>query len=333
MFAAPSRNDPMTTVGVIGAGAVGARVARQLAVTPGVEVVLSSLSRTSAERVAEAVGPNVQVVDHVEPGGLDAVVLATPAPQHDLAMSFLAAGVPVVATADDREDAWRLMRLDSEASDAGVPLVIGAGFAPGLSCLLTRFVANEFLSVDEIHVAKHGTGGPACARQHHRALASTGQVWREGDWRERTGGSGRELCWFPDPVGAHDCYNAELADPLLLLRAFPSAGRLSARMSATRRDRLTSRLPMLRKPHPEGGLGAIRVEVRGLSTEGRSTVIVGAIDRPGIAAGAVAAVAALRLAVPKILTGAVVLSDQRIDTQALLIDLADRGVKAARFTG
>jgi hypothetical protein len=312
---------------------VGARAARQLGVTPGVTVVLSSASRTSAERVAEAVGPNVRVVDRVDPDGLDAVIVATASPQHDTAHLFISAGVPVVSTVDDREDAWRLMRLDSEANDAGVPLVVGAGFAPGLSCLLARFVSYEFISVDEIHVAKHGTGGPACARQHHRALASTGQVWREGDWRHRTGGSGRELCWFPDPVGAHDCYNAELADPLLLLRAFPTADRLSARMSATRRDRLTSRLPMLRKPHPEGGIGAIRVEVRGLSIEGRSTVVVGAIDRPGIAGGAVAAVAALRIAVPRTITGAVVLSDQRLDTQALLIDLADRGVKAARFTG
>ena len=26
------------------------------------------------------------------------------------------------------------------------------------------------------------------------------------------GGTGRELCWFPDPIGGRDCYRAALAD-------------------------------------------------------------------------------------------------------------------------
>jgi hypothetical protein len=320
-------------VGVIGAGAIGARVARQLSSTAGVEVLISSRRRSRAETVAEAMGTNVTAVDTVEAGAVEAVVLATPSPQHELAELFLHAGVPVVSTTDDREDCWRLLSLDSVASDLGLSLVVGAGFAPGLSCLLARFAALSFESVDEIHIAKHGTGGPACARQHHRALASTGQVWRDGDWRERTGGSGRELCWFPDPVGAHDCYNAELPDPLLLLRGFPTADRLSARMSATRRDRLTSRLPMLKQPHPEGGLGGIRVEVRGMKNGQRANDVLGAIDRPGIAAGAVAAVATLRIVLQSgAPTGAVVLSDARLDTRELLEDLAERGVKAARYT-
>ena len=45
----------------------------------------------------------------------------------------------------------------------------GAGFAPGLTCVLAAHGAARFDQVDEIHVAKSGTGGPACARQHHRA--------------------------------------------------------------------------------------------------------------------------------------------------------------------
>jgi Shikimate / quinate 5-dehydrogenase len=320
-------------VGVIGAGAVGARVARQLSSTPGIEVLISSRDRARSETVAEAMGSNVHAVDRITGTDVEAVVLATPGPQHPLAEQFLHERTPVVTTTDDREDCWRLLSLDSVASDAEVALVVGAGFAPGLSCLLARFAAFSFESVDEIHVAKHGTGGPACARQHHRALASTGQVWRDGDWRERTGGSGRELCWFPDPVGAHDCYNAELPDPLLLLRGFPTADRLSARMSATRRDRLTSRLPMLKKPHPEGGLGGIRVEVRGIKNGQRANDVLGAIDRPGIAAGAVAAVAVVRIALAAgAPTGAIVLSDVRLDTRELLEDLAERGVKAARYT-
>lgn len=299
---------------VVGGGATGLRAARQLGATAG----------TEAEVVTR---------DQVVPSGVDAVILCTPASQADLAEGFLREGIPVVTTTDDRSDVQRCFELGTLAANHDVPIIIGAGFAPGLTDLLARFAASRLQQVDEIHVAKHGTGGPACARQHHQALASAGQVWRDGRWLPRVGGSGRELCWFPDPVGALDCYNGDLADARLLLESFQGAQRVSARMSATRRDRMTSRLPMLRKPHPEGGIGAIRVEVRGIRDGERISIVFGAIDRPAIAAGTVAAVAALHLAAPRAFTGPVVLGDERIDTLALLKDLAERGVRAAEFAG
>ena len=184
-------------------------------------------------------------------------------------------------------------------------------------------------------MAKFGTGGPACARQRHVALRGRSLEWRDSGWWERQAGTGRELCWFPDPVGAHDCYRAELADPLLLHPAFPEATRISARVSATRRDRLTARLPMLRRPHPEGLLGAVRIELRGVDAEGaRADVVLGAMDRPAVAAGAVAAVIAMRLSSGLMTAkGAVSLSDAAVDASAVLAELARRGVKAAQFEG
>jgi hypothetical protein len=60
-------------------------------------------------------------------------------------------------------------------------------------------------------------------------------------------------------------------------------------MEATRRDRLTSFLPMLRTPHPEGLVGAVRVEVRGWVDGRAETKILGAAIAPAMAAGAVSA--------------------------------------------
>ena len=97
-------------------------------------------------------------------------------------------------------------------------------------------------------------------------------AWHDGDWVDYLGGTGRELCWFPEPVGALDCYRADIADPLLLHAAFPDVTRISARRSARRRDRFTARLPMLSPPHEEGGVGALRVELRGIERVGRSGV-------------------------------------------------------------
>ncbi|HEY2430877.1 MAG TPA: hypothetical protein VGI06_18215, partial [Acidimicrobiales bacterium] len=181
----------------------------------------------------------------------------------DVVEEALNRGVAVVSVADGMAEVEALVRLDPLARAAGVSLVIGAAMAPGLTDVLARHAAAQFEAVEEIHVAKAGTGGPACARQHHRALGAEALDWRDGAWVRRAGGSGRELCWFPDPVGGRDCYRAAVADAVLLTPAFPGVQRVTARVAATRRDRITAALPMLRRPHPEGEVGAVRVEVRG----------------------------------------------------------------------
>jgi hypothetical protein len=177
-----------------------------------------------------------------------------------------------------------------------------------------------------------GTGGPACARQHHDALTGHGIDWRDGAWQRRPAGSGRELCWFPDPIGAQDCYRAELPDALLLEPTFPGVERVTARLSATRRDRLSAHLPMLRKPHPEGLVGAVRVEVRGVRDGITDALVLGALDRPAVAAGATAALALRWCASGRIPAGAGGLG--RVDAPVdFLAELVTVGIKAAVFEG
>jgi hypothetical protein len=326
----------VTRVGIIGVGAVGARLARQLVSTDVHDVVIRDDSLSRAELVANSLG-DAATVDRggmTDPIDADIVVLAGPGrAQAGQAAVFVRAGQHVVSTSDDIDDVRALLSLDHEARERAVHLVVGAGFAPGLTCVLAAHGAARFDRVDEIHVAKSGTGGPACARQHHRAVGRGAIDWREGGWEQRPGGSGRELCWFPDPIGAQDCYRAALPDALVLVPAFPGIRRVTARVSATRRDRLTSRLPMLWPTHPEGGPGAVRVELRGLRGSSRDVLVLGAMDRPAVAAGAVAAVA-----VQSILSGAVRRPGaaglaELVDPLAFLTELARRGVKAAVFEG
>jgi hypothetical protein len=302
--------------------------------SPGVGVDVIDPDQARATRVAEALGP--QVVVRADVGALDDVqlaVLAHPVPHAALAEELLRRKIAVVSVTDDPTDATALLRLADRAEAAGVSVVVGVGFSPGLSCLLARYAASRFDVVEEIYVAKHGTGGPACARQHHASLAGTARSWRPDGWIAQPAGSGRELCWFPEPVGGRDCYRAETAEPMLLHDAFPEAQRIAARTSATRRDRLTSRLPMLSPPHPEGGLGAVRVELRGPRGAARAVEVLGAIDRPAIGAGAVAAVVALEVLHGTFPAGAFGLADARLPTERLLAELARRGVKAATFVG
>ncbi|MEZ5144487.1 MAG: Gfo/Idh/MocA family oxidoreductase [Acidimicrobiales bacterium] len=322
---------------VVGVGAVGTRLARQLVSTAGVgEVRLRDPDRQRLATVAESLGAPA-VIDEAAPDApvdTDVVVLAAPARRHvELARAFLAQGRPVVSTADSVDDVQGLLDLDAEARERGLAVVVGAGFAPGLSCVLARHGANRLDEVEEIHVAKVGTGGPACARHHHAALAGRSIDWKDGGWISRPGGSGRELCWFPDPIGGQDCYRAALADALVLVPAFPGVGRVTARLGATRRDRLTARLPMLWPTHPEGGPGALRVEVRGRRGVGREVVVLGAMDRPAVAAGAVAALAARWVAEGRLArTGAAGLAEL-VPSVPFLAELRERGVRAAAFEG
>jgi hypothetical protein len=322
---------------VVGVGAVGARAARQLFSTRAFAgLLVVDVDHRRRDAVAASLG-GTAVAGEWDPTAVqdgDVVVLASPGGHPEVAAAALAHGAHVVSVADAVAEVQGLLGLEGEARRRGRSVVVGAGFAPGLTCLLARHAAAGFDTVDEIHVAKAGTGGPACAQQHHRALTADALDWRDGAWARRRGGSGRELCWFPDPAGAQDCYRAGLADALVLVPAFPGVQRVTARVAASRRDRLTSRFPMLRRPHPEGLLGAARVEVRGRRGLVTDVRVLGAFDRPAVVAGVVAGLAGRwaadgRLARP----GAGGLAGLVGEPVPFLRELARQGVRAAAFEG
>jgi hypothetical protein len=261
-------------------------------------------------------------------------VLATPGPQASRAADLLAAGTHVVCTAGALDDVREMLELDAAARASGASIVVGAAVAPGLSGLLARTLAERLERCDELHIAAHGTAGPACAREHHRALAGWAVGWHDGEWIERAAGSGRELCWFPEPVGARDCYRGELADPILLRRSFHGVERISARQSATRRDRLTARLPMLSPPHAEGGIGALRVEARGYRSDGaREALILGIAELVGTATAAVASAMVSVIAAGDREGGVVTTSDVTVPTREALDHVTRHGVRLQAFTG
>ncbi len=324
-------------IAIVGCGTVGARAGRQLLTVAGIDqLLLFDDEGDVAARLAGVLGAPASVASGlVTEHSVDAVLLTLPSPQVEFAAQLVRRGVHVVTTTDSVADVQALLALEQEvaAQTRPVSLVVGAAFTPGLSDVLSLHAASEFDVVDEVHVAKLGTAGPACARQHHAALSSESMDWRDGEWVSKPGGSGRELCWFPDPIGGADCYRAALPEALLLRRLFPDATRLTARMSATRRDRLTAPLPMMRKPHAEAGPGAIRTEVRGRRKGEAGSVVLACMDRASVASGAVAA-----LAIDAVINGRVSRRGvgglaELVEPIPFLTELARRGVKCARFEG
>ncbi len=321
---------------VLGAGATGGRCARQLASVPGVDdLVIYDPDTTKAQRLVGAISgvSRVGSPDWAEQQP-ELVVVAFGGDHCPSARQALDANAHVISLASQTRLVEALVGLDAQARTVGRSVIVGAGFSPGLSCILARHAAAEFDTVDEIHVASSSTGGPDCAREHALVLRDPSREWDNGRWEQRRGG--RELVWFPDPIGGLDCYRGSRAEPLLLQRSFPTARLITTRVAGRRLDRLTHRAPLLRPPHAEGGPGGLRVEMRGRRDGRHETIVFGVMDRPSVAAGAVCAVAATMLfGEPVVPVGAWGLSE-RITTGrsvTVLADLAKRGVKAARFVG
>lgn len=323
----------MATIGVIGNGVVGERCARLL-LHGDHSLLVHGRRREVTERIAGSLKGARAVRSPQELEVCDVVVFAQPSPHAELAVRLIRSAVSVVSVAGSVSDIRDLLDLDDTARQHNVSIVVGAGMSPGISGLLARWLVDGLHVCDELHVALHGTAGPACAKEHHRALGGRAAGWHDDAWIERRGGSGRELCWFPEPVGAYDCYRADVAEPITLHRAFPTVRRISARVSATRRDRLTSRLPMLSPPHREGGVGALRVEARGADDAGsRVTLIAGIAERVGTAAAATASAFTGAIVDGLLPTGAIFSGSDAVPTTELLARVVSGGVRLQGFTG
>jgi hypothetical protein len=308
----------VSRVALIGSGVTGGRIEKRLTL----------------------VAPGCQVIQ-VDPRGdmsparhADVAILVHGGRQIRSATRLVEMGVPIVSATDRVADVQALLELDDTARFHGIPVVVGAGMSPGLTGLLARHLVGQLESCDEIHIAMHGTAGPACARQHHRALAGHAHGLHDSETVVKPAGSGRELCWFPEPVGAYDCYRAELPTPMLLHQNFPEVHRISARVSANRRDRLTARLPMLSPPHREGGVGAVRVEVRGRAAMGeRITLIAGVAELVATSAAATATAFAGAALDGLLRAGVVASGAPELDTLGLLHTIERLGVRLQEFTG
>ena len=322
-------------IGIVGAGVVGSRVAETLRLFSPRQICVHDTEQIISQRLAARLSDEksqISVVDRNAMKSAKVVVLCGPSPHFSIAKEFLDSGVSVVSTSDDIADWLNLLTLSQLALENKATLIVGAASSPGMSGLLVRHLALSFDSIDEVHVALHGTGGPACARQHHRALSGQSIGWHDGEWLRRPAGSGRELCWFPEPVGAYDCYRAELPDPLLIKRAFPELERVTGRVTATRRDRVFSRVPMMIPPQAEGGMGGLRVEVRGMKNGARLVDVIAVAERVGQVAGVVAANTAHAIDINKIeKQGVHVIGDESMPNAWLIAQICNAGVNLHSF--
>ncbi len=323
----------MTSVLLAGLGEVGVRAARQLLETPGVERLLIAARPTQRVRdVAASLGERAEIVEWEADDPLPAVDAVASALPSDLdaavAQACVRAGVPVALATDRSDVAETIEALGSAARSNGVPVVVGAGLAPGLACVLARHASALFDELIEVRVARVGVAGVASEKTARDELRPMPLVRRDSEWGR--GPRLEELVWFPEPIGARDC------------QMVGSGGRLlAAALSPLERLTWSQAEPVkvrkgVRRVDGDDGWGSVRVEVFG-RTDGRvDSVVYGVVDRTALAAGVVLAATTAHLAglsgQPASAPGVHSLA-AAVEPAAFLADLAHRGVRAAVFEG
>lgn len=314
-------------VEIVGLGAIGRRLLTELLSTPSVELVRVRSRRHDVAAAQVGGSDRVEIVRPGRPVRADWVAVTVEATAQRAALRRSAeAGVPAVSSCDDPVLVGELL------GGSGAPVVVGAALSPGLTDVMAAHAVTMLDETSELHVARHGVGGPACSEARAQAFRRDGRGWRDGAWVERSAGSGRELWFFPSPIDGRDTYRADLAEVQTIHAAHPKVERVTARVSMTRRERLPVAvgLPAFPGAQKPAGMGGAVVEARGRQGSTTHTVVLGVVDRLEAAVAALIATCGEQLVAQPGLTGGIT-AGQLASPVVMLDCLARRGVSIARF--
>jgi lysine 6-dehydrogenase len=359
-----------------GAGDMASRTVRELAAEPGVTAVtVADCNLEPAKHLASELGDKVSA-EWVDAN--DHMALVETIRGHDAAASGIGpfyryeakvaraaieAQVPYVSLCDDYDGAQAVLELDNAAKAAGVTVLTGLGWTPGLSNVLARKGAELFDIVDEINVSwgSSASDSEGYAVILHTLHIFTGRVpsFQKGRRVDLPAGSDREAVLFPAPVGRVNCYHLGHPEPLTLPRFMPGVRTVTLKGGLSEqplnelaiwlaRLRLTdtpakkdimgqiikATLPFLSKlGEAEEPCSAVRVDVGGWTDGVYHQVSYGAAAHMPELTGLPLAIGALMLARGEVRMPGVVAPEACIGPEAFLAELERRGVAIHDMTG
>jgi saccharopine dehydrogenase-like NADP-dependent oxidoreductase len=359
-----------------GAGDMASRAVRELAADPEVtEVTVADYNLEAALRLAAELGEKVRPawVDANDPAALVAAIAGHDAAasgigpfyryEAKVARAAIEAGVPYVSLCDDYDGAQAVLGLDGAAREAGVTVLTGLGWTPGLSNLLARKAAAQFDLVDEINVAwgSSASDSEGYAVILHTLHIFTGRVpsFQKGRLVDVPAGSGKEAILFPPPVGRVNCYHVGHPEPVTLPIFLPGVrtvtlkgglseqplndlaiwlGRLRLTDTPAKKDLMgqiiKATLPLLSKlGQAEEPCSAVRVDVGGWRAGAYQQISYGAAAHMPELTGLPLAIGALMLARREIHRPGVVAPEACVDADRFLAELQRRGVAVVEMTG
>ncbi|MBW2596416.1 MAG: saccharopine dehydrogenase NADP-binding domain-containing protein [Deltaproteobacteria bacterium] len=225
----------MRIISLGGAGAMGRLAVRDLISKDKVkELTIADYSLSAAESLARELGDKCtakkidannhsELVDAVR--GYD-VALGTIGPfykyETKMARACIEAGVNYVSICDDYDAAAAILELDKEAKKAGITMITGVGWTPGVTNVFARRAANQLDEVEEIAVAwgchTSDTVGKAVTLHTLHIFTGTIPSYQGGRTVWTPAGSGCEKLRFPKPVGEVYVYHVGHPEPVTIPR-------------------------------------------------------------------------------------------------------------------
>jgi lysine 6-dehydrogenase len=359
-----------------GAGDMASRTVRELAAEPEVTAVtVADYNQEAAQSLAHELGEKVSAVwaDANDYGALVEAIRGHAAAasgigpfyryEAKVARAAIEAGVPYVSLCDDYDGTQAVLELDDAARAAGVTVLTGLGWTPGLSNLLARKGAAQLDLIDEINV---GWGSSASDSEGYAVILHTlhiftGRVpsFQKGRLIDVPAGSDREVVLFPPPVGRVNCYHLGHPEPVTLPRFLPGVRTVTLKGGLSEqplndlaiwlaRLRLTdtpakldvmgqiikATLPFLSKlGQAEEPCSAVRVDVSGWASGTYRTVSYGAAAHMPELTGLPLALGALMLARGQVHMPGVVAPEACIEPEPFFAELERRGVAIQDMTG
>lgn len=227
----------MSHIAIVGLGQMGSATLRILLEQLPDATFLALDRAHEALRAAEQLDParvRGRVTDVIEGEvdleGVDLVInLSGPffAGADTVARAALKSGATYIDIGDDLEATDTILKLDADAKSAGVPLITGAGWSPGVSNWLAARLIDENPTTDGIQVVwvthESDPGGLAPLRHMLHMAVSPCPVWVEGSWTQSPGFVPETAATyaFPEPLGATEAYDTAHPEPMTLSRHFP----------------------------------------------------------------------------------------------------------------
>ena len=274
-----------------------------------------------------------------------------------LVRAAIRAGTPYVDICDDWGPVREIRGMDGWARAAGVPVITGLGWTPGITNLMAKRGAQRLDEVDEVKVAWAGSAADSAgfAVLMHVAYAITGEVptFRDGETITVPARSGVEPVEFPEPLGRVWVSHCGHPEPLTLPAALEARtvslkggltpqwnNRLAGALSdiglfanPIRMRRVAGVIHQLEGLLRFGGVpfSGARVDVNGRK-DGRSVVhSYATVDKMGRLTGIPAAIGALRLAERQVTAPGIHAPEDVIEPESFFAELRDRAVEVVEL--
>ncbi len=352
-----------------GCGDMGSHVVRDLMAHSDAHVVIADYRFQKAQAFAAELGDRAEAafVDAEDPASLARVLEGADAavgcigPFYYFALKLtraaIRARVPYVDICDDWGPIEELQGMDSDARAAGVTVINGLGWTPGITNLLAKKGAALLDEVEEIRMYWAGSAADSqgLAVVMHDLYAITGEVptFRDGQWVRVPAGSEKELVEFPAPLGKVEVFHCGHPEPLTVPRTIPARtvflkggltprwnnrlGELLVRLGLSRSHRSTVRTS--RVIHRlEGLIGAggvpfsgARVDVIGRKDGAPHAIRYAVVDKMGRLTGIPAAIGAVMLASREVVRPGVHAPEAVLDPDPFLEQLAIRGIRVVEI--